>query len=61
MSLTTVNGPAPTGLSCERLLAHLLQAVGEAIQFAVESKIWLMNAPSGALQVDLHRVTALSR
>jgi hypothetical protein len=38
-------------LGRERLLPIFCTAVGEAIQLAIESKIWLMNAPSGALRL----------
>ncbi len=48
MSLTTSNGPAPTGLTADAFSPIFCTAVGEAIQSAVESKIWSMNAPSGA-------------
>ena len=51
MSLTTMNGPAPTGLAANAFSPIFCTAVGEAIQSAVESKNWLMNAPSGAARV----------
>ena len=37
MSLTTVNGPAPTGVSENFFSPIFFSAAGEAIQFAVES------------------------
>ena len=51
MSLTTTNGPAPTGLTANAFSPIFCTAVGEAIQSAVESKISSMNAPSGALSL----------
>ncbi len=51
MSLTTSNGPAPTGLTANAFSPIFCTAVGEAIQSAIESKIWSMNAPSGALRL----------
>ena len=47
VSLTTSNGPAPTGLMANAFSPIFCTAVGEAIQSAVESKISSMNAPSG--------------
>src|SRR5215467_9825997 len=47
MSLTTVNGPAPTGYCANCFALSLLTAVGDAIQLVIASNIWLMNAPSG--------------
>src|SRR6266542_1799998 len=46
-----MNGPAPTGLAANAFWPIFCTAVGEAIQLAIESKIWLMNAPSGALRL----------
>src|SRR5580693_2389868 len=51
VSLTTSNGPAPTGLTANAFSPIFCTAVGEAIQSAVESKISSMNAPSGAASV----------
>ena len=47
MSDTTVNGPAPTGLSLNACSPIFLIADGEAIQEKLESWSWLMKAPSG--------------
>ena len=52
MSLTTSNGPAPTGLTANAFSPIFCSAVGEAIESAVESKISSMNAPSGALSLN---------
>src|SRR6266704_388732 len=46
-----MNGPAPTGLAANAFSPVFCTAVGEAIQLAIESKIWSMNAPSGALRL----------
>src|SRR5690348_17334129 len=46
-----MNGPAPTGLAANAFWPIFCTAVGEAIQLAIESKIWLVNAPSGALRL----------
>src|SRR5262252_6874393 len=46
-----MNGPAPTGLAAKAFSPIFCTAVGEAIQSAVESKIWSMNAPSGRLRL----------
>src|SRR5579875_3291729 len=51
VSLTTPNGPAPTGLTANAFSPIFCTAVGEAIQSAVESKIWSMNAPSGSARL----------
>ena len=51
MSLTTSNGPAPTGLTANAFSPIFCSAVGEAIQSGVESKIWSMSAPSGRLRL----------
>ena len=46
--LTTVNGPAPTGALANASSAPAFwMAVGEAIQVAIESNSWLMNAAFG--------------
>ncbi len=45
MSLTTVNGPAPTGLSLNALSPILANAVGETIQLTFESwKVLMIGA-----------------
>src|SRR5438034_10373304 len=46
-----MKGPAPTGLAANAFWPIFCTAVGEAIQLAIESKIWLMNGPSGALRL----------
>src|SRR5258705_3425211 len=46
-----MKGPAPTGLAANAFTPIVCTAVGEAIQLAIESKIWSMNAPSGALRL----------
>src|SRR5437763_12104234 len=46
-----MKGPAPTGLAANAFWPIFCTAVGEAIQLAIESKIWLVNAPSGALRL----------
>src|SRR5580693_5924635 len=51
VSLTTSNGPAPTGLTANAFSPIFWTAVGDAIQSAVESKIWSMSAPSGRLRL----------
>src|SRR5690242_16736500 len=41
----------PTGWAANAFSPIFCTAAGEAIQSAVESKIWSMNAPSGAARV----------
>src|SRR5579875_910843 len=48
MLFTTSNGPAPTGF-WPNCVPSFCTAVGEAIQLAIESKSWLMNAPFGTI------------
>src|SRR6202000_3148119 len=46
-----MKGPAPTGSCANAFSPILLNAVSEAIQFGIESNIWLMNAPSGTVRL----------
>src|SRR5215469_2743541 len=46
--VTTVNGPAPTGC-WPNDAPSVCRAVGEAIQFGIESNSWSMKAPLGAI------------
>src|SRR5215472_17452839 len=48
MLLATSNGPAPTGV-WPKPFGSFARAVGEAIQLAIGSKSWSMNAPFGAI------------
>ena len=52
MSLTTVNGPAPTGLILNACSPMVFSAVGEAIQFRLATSNWFWNAPSGAAKLN---------
>ena len=51
VSLTTVNGPAPTGLILNACSPIFLSAVREAIQFRLATNNWFWNAPSGAAKL----------
>ena len=63
VSLTTVNGPAPTGLILNACSPMVFSAVGEAIQFTFDVESWFLSAPSGAVVITRgrsHTVTDLA-
>ena len=47
MSLSTTNGPAPTGFLANACSPIFWTAAGEAIQVGIVSNSWLMNAALG--------------